>query len=124
MYYLKVYQCPHCLKKGKDSFYVVMQTQTGNLLPIEVSRNEKIEPDEIFRPKQRRSHLLDCIDRRMDWNQARREFESGKRPRLQLFIDPVYKREPTPAQNEKSLKEKKFQDILKQEIENGIFKSN
>lgn len=120
MEYLKPYLCPHCLKKNKEIIYVVMKTQTNNILPIEIKKGEKVSTDEIFDYKKRRSHLLDCEERRLDWNFARKDFESGKRPTYVIETE-SFNREAaadiSPEEKEKRIKEKKFQEILRRELE-------
>ena len=66
---LKVYRCRHC-----QSRFVVMQTPTGQLLPIEVT-DQQFDEEEIFNWKKHKSHLLECIPRRMDWNDERKKFK-------------------------------------------------
>jgi hypothetical protein len=67
---LKVYVCSHCKKR-----FVVMETCTGNLLPIEVDK-EIYDEDEVYNKNKHVSHLLNCIPRRMDWNVVRKKLEN------------------------------------------------
>jgi hypothetical protein len=54
--------------------FVVMDTPTNQVLPIEVKENEVYEDNEIFNSTKHTSHLLKCIPRRMDWNVVRKKF--------------------------------------------------
>ena len=52
-----------------------METATHEYLPVEIGNNESIDEDEIFNYKRHKSHLLNCIPRRMDWNQKKKQFK-------------------------------------------------
>ena len=67
---LKVYRCHHCKTR-----FVVMETPTNEYLPVEISEGQSYEDDEIFNWKVHKSHLLNCIPRRMDWNKVRKKFK-------------------------------------------------
>jgi len=79
---LKVYKCTHCMVR-----FVVMQTNTGEVLPVEVIGDEVFDEDETFNYKKHKSHLLTCIPRRMDWNSVRRKFKDLNNLEMALALD-------------------------------------
>lgn len=79
---LKVYRCVHCMVR-----FVVMDTPTNQLLPVEIKDNEVIDDDEIFNSKKHTSHLLKCVPRRMDWNIVRKKFVDVNNMHLNLALN-------------------------------------
>ena len=51
-----------------------METQTGTYLPVEVKENESYDDSEIFDYRIHKSHLLNCKQRRNDWNEKKKHF--------------------------------------------------
>ena len=68
--------------------FVVMDTSTGTVLPVEVKDSETFDEDEVFNGKKHKSHLLNCIPRRMDWNNVRQKFIELRNMEIAIALDP------------------------------------
>lgn len=66
---LKVYRCAHCMMR-----FVVVVTKKGEYLPIEIKEKEEVDDSVVFDHTKHTSHLLNCVPRRMDWNDVRKKF--------------------------------------------------
>ncbi len=74
--YLKVGRCEFC-----NTYLVVMDTQTGSVLPIEVeSKNVGINSDEIFDSKVHKSHLINCAKQREAWDKKKLKYIKARNP--------------------------------------------
>jgi hypothetical protein len=67
--------------------FVAMQTNTSEILPVEVAEGQEYDEDEVFNYRKHKSHLLTCIPRRMDWNKVRRKFKDLENIDMMLALD-------------------------------------
>lgn len=66
---LKIHKCGDC-----GTRIVIMDTETGSILPVEVFNSEPIDPDEIYDCKKHISHLKNCEKLRARWPQFKKDF--------------------------------------------------
>lgn len=130
MEFLKIFECQHCKEKKRDQkLFVIMATERNRLLPINCKAGERIDPEEIFDSKKRESHLLYCPERQQDWNEIRKKYELN--PSLYISFIPDQKEEKEKERpleikpkmkvlsaEEKADHEKRFSEILAEELKN------
>lgn len=76
---LKVHKCGDC-----DTRIVIMDTQTGQILPVEVEPGKTYEDTEVFNYKIHKSHLLKCEAMRLRWNDFKIKFFKQRTAQLKL----------------------------------------
>jgi hypothetical protein len=82
---MKVYPCKHCGVR-----FVVLPTQTGSVLPVEIYENNDpkkvraIEKGEFFDSRKHISHLKNCPERQQDWDVIKKQFIQEAENKLKL----------------------------------------
>lgn len=66
---LKVFACGDCGKK-----IVIMATNTGSVLPVEVKPGDAFTDDDIFKSDKHSSHLMNCSKLQSRWNTVKKSF--------------------------------------------------
>jgi hypothetical protein len=66
---LKTVRCGDC-----NTRIVIMRTQTGNILPVEVEPGKHYDDDDTFDHLVHKSHLLNCIPLRLRWADVQRKY--------------------------------------------------
>lgn len=61
--------CEYCQCK-----LVIMDTSTGVVLPVERQEGQIYSDDDVFNYRVHKSHLLNCIPMRMNWNRKRKKY--------------------------------------------------
>lgn len=79
MGYLNIGRCGDCMTP-----IVIMDTQTGQILPVEVEPGKSYEDTEVFNYKIHKSHLLKCEAMRLRWNDFKIKFFKRRAAQLKL----------------------------------------
>ena len=59
---------------------VIMSTCMGVVLPIERQEGQVYTDDDVFNYRTHKSHLLNCIPMRMNWNEKRKKYMKNDNP--------------------------------------------
>lgn len=76
---LKVHKCGDCGIR-----IVIMDTQTGRKLPVEVEEGKVFDEDEIFDYTIHKSHLIKCEPLRLRWGKVQYDFFKKEKAKLLL----------------------------------------
>lgn len=76
---LKVHKCGDCGQR-----IVIMDTQTGSILPVEVEDTKTFTEDDTFNYRLHKSHLLKCIPLRNRWIDFQKRFFKQQENKLAL----------------------------------------
>lgn len=79
MAYLNVGKCGNCMRR-----IVIMDTQTGQILPVEVEEGKVYEDTDVFNYKIHKSHLLKCEAMRLRWEDFKKRFFKRRAAQLKL----------------------------------------
>lgn len=71
----QVKRCGFC-----DTLLVAMNTGTGSVLPVEVSKGAVISDEVEFDSSKHTSHLLKCIPQRQAWNVNKWKYIKARNP--------------------------------------------
>jgi hypothetical protein len=78
---LKVNKCGDC-----GTRIVIMNTQTGRKLPVEVEDGKVFDEDDIFNYKIHKSHLIKCVPLRLRWGKVQYDFFKKEKAKLKLSL--------------------------------------
>lgn len=66
---LNIGKCGNCWTR-----IVIMNTQTGSILPVEVEEGKEYTEDDVFDYRKHKSHLLKCEEMRMRWERFKANY--------------------------------------------------